>query len=32
MENLIDAAVDVIVILKIKHKLGYEIVDWVQLG
>jgi hypothetical protein len=29
MENLIDAGVDVIVILKIKQKLGCENVDWV---
>jgi len=32
MENLIDAGVDVIIILNIKHKLGFENVDWIQLG
>jgi len=32
MENLIDSGEDVIVTLKMKHYLGCESVDWVQLG
>jgi hypothetical protein len=31
-ENLTDAGEEVIVILKIKHQLRCESVDWVQLG